>query len=147
MKVVLLQNVKKVGKKGEVKEVSEGYARNSLIPQGLAKAGTEQVIKQVAKLSQDQQKHKEALNQKIKKTFEDISKKTFIFKVNANETGSLFAKFDAKSLAEELHKEGFSKIEEKHILIPENNIKQTGDYTATLKEGSVTSSFNFSITK
>ena len=145
MKVVLLQNVKNVGKKGEVKEVSEGYARNSLIPQGLARAGTQDAIKQVQKLSQDKEKHKTAVENKLKKSFEEISGKKFIFKLNTNETGALFAKFDTKYLIQELHKQGFTNITEKHITMSENPIKQTGEYTAVLKQDSITSNFLFSI--
>lgn len=145
MKVVLLQNVKGVGQKGDVKEVAEGYARNNLIPRGLAKAGTEKNLNEVKKLSKDKVKHKEAVQKKTKQAFEKISTHKFVFKVNANDSGSLFAKFDVKNLLKEINKAGFTDILEKHITIPQGVIKEVGEYTAVLKDGNVTSTFSFTL--
>lgn len=140
MKVVLLQNVKNVGQKGEVKEVSEGFARNHLIPRGLAKIGTEQTLKEVQKLSHDKEKHEEALLHKIQEAFEALSGKTFTLDLKSNEGGALFAKFDEKNLLDFLHREGYKTIEKKHLTIVGGTIKHTGTYTILLKEKKLTSS-------
>jgi large subunit ribosomal protein L9 len=145
MKVILLQNVKNVGQKGEVKEVSEGFARNNLIPRGLAKAGTEKNLNQAKKLSGDKIKHNQVVKKKTQQVFEKISNQNFVFTVNANEVGSLFAKFDSEILLKELHAKGFKEIQSKHLTIPEGTIKEIGEYTAVLKDGNITSTFSFTI--
>ncbi len=134
MKVILLQNVKKVGQKGEVKEVSEGFAHNHLFPRKLAKPGTVQNLNEVAKLSQDKNKHKQNVLGKIQENFNAVHNQTFCFKLKSNEQGALFAKFEEKHLIEELHKKGFKNIESKHISIQGSPIKHTGEYSVTLKE-------------
>jgi large subunit ribosomal protein L9 len=147
MKIILLQNVKNVGQKGEVKEVSEGFARNHLFPRNLAKAGTEQTLREVKKLSQDKANHQALEVSKIKETFESLSNQIFVFNMKATEQGALFAKFEEKNLLEYLHKKEYKKIELKHITIVGSPIKHTGDYTVVLKEKNITSTFTISIQK
>lgn len=147
MKIILLQNVKNVGQKGEVKEVSEGFAQNHLFPRKLAKAGTEQTLREVQKLSQDKTKHETAQLLKIKENFDSLSNQIFVFNLKATEQGALFAKFEEKNLLEDLHKKGFKNIELKHLSIVGSPIKHTGDYTVVLKEKNITSTFTVSIQK
>lgn len=145
MKVVLLQNVKNVGQKGEVKEVSEGFARNHLFPRNLAKPGTEKILREVAKLSHDKEVHQSTVLSKLKEDFEKLSNQEIVFTLKSNEQGALFAKFEEKHLLEELHKKGFSRIEQKHLSIVGSPIKHTGEYTAVLKEKKITSTFKIII--
>lgn len=145
MKVVLLQNVKNVGQKGEVKEVSEGFARNHLIPQGLAKVGTEKTLREVEKLSHDKEKHSTVLLQKIKETFDALSGQSFTINLKGNEKGALFAKFDEKNLLDFLLGQGIKHLEEKHISLVGSPIKHTGTYTVVLKEKKLTSTFTITI--
>ena len=147
MKVVLLQNVKKVGQKGEVKEVAEGFARNHLIPQNLAKEATAQVLREVAKLSQDKVVHNASVVAKIAEEFKTISNQNFSFQLRANEKGALFAKFEEKNFIEYIHKQGYKHIELKHVHITESPIKHTGSYTVVFKEGKLTSSCTITISK
>ncbi len=146
MKVVLLQNVKNVGQKGEVKEVSEGFARNHLIPRNLAKPGTEQNLKEVQKLSKDKAVHESHLLQKTKEIFETLSNEVITLQQNANEQGALFAKFDEKNLLDILHKQGYKNLERKHISIVGSPIKHIGNHTVVLKEKNLTSTFTLQIT-
>lgn len=145
MKVILLQNVKGVGQKGQVKEVSEGYARNLLIPQGLAKTGTESNLKEVQKKAHDKEKQKTALEQKTKEAFASISGKHFEIIVSANKQGSLFAKFEEKHLVEEIEKQGYKHIHTQHITLPSSPLKHTGVYTTLLREGKMKSEFIFEL--
>ena len=105
MKVILLSDVPKVGKKGEIKEVADGYARNFLIARGLAvqesnasKKILEKQNEEAAKL--DEQKRKEA-----KALGEELSKKTLIFKVKAKD-GKVSGSISTKQIEEELKKQG-----------------------------------------
>jgi large subunit ribosomal protein L9 len=147
MKIILLQNVKNVGQKGEVKEVSEGFARNHLFPRNLAKAGTPQTLREVKKLSQDKAQHEASQLSKIKESFDALNNQTFIFNMKATEQGALFAKFEEKNFLEYLHKKGYKNIELKHLSIVGSPIKHTGEYTVVLKEKNITSTCTISIQK
>ena len=114
MKVILLQDVKKVGKKGEVKEVADGYARNFLILKGLAVAASEKsmsVLKEQKKQENQIDKENHDLAEKTK---EEIEKRDFIFKVNAKD-GKVFNSVSSKQIAELLNKEGFN-IDKRKII-------------------------------
>lgn len=141
MKVILLQNVKNVGQKGDVKEVSEGFAWNHLVPNGLAKPGTKEILREVEKLSKDKSHHQNVLLQKLKENFDSLSNQSFVYKVKANEQGALFAKFEEKKILDDLHKKGYKSIEKKHISIVGSPIKHLGTYTVVLKEKNITSTF------
>jgi len=145
MKVVLLQNVKGVGQKGQVKEVSEGHARNLLIPRGLAKAGTEQTLKEVHKISKDKEDRDTRVREKIEEAFFELSDQHFSFPVKINTNGALFAKFDEKNILQELHKKGFKIITLKQISLIGSPLKHKGDYLVVLKDGSVTSTFKITV--
>lgn len=141
MKVILLQNVKGVGQKGQIKEVSEGYARNMLIPQGLAKNATESTLKEVRNTALNKEKQKTAREQKIKIEFDKISGTHITVSVSSNEQGSLFAKFEEKNLVEVLNREGYTHIVVQHITLPQSPIKHTGTYNVQLRDGKMKSEF------
>ncbi|RKN85987.1 50S ribosomal protein L9 [Paenibacillus ginsengarvi] len=106
MKVIFLKDVKGQGKKGEVKEMAEGYVRNFLLPKGLAAIASDGNVKQLEhqKLSEDKRKEKEkadaqALAEKLKEMVVTIKSK-------AGEGGRLFGSITSKQIAEELEKKG-----------------------------------------
>ena len=115
MKVIMLADVKKVGKKGEIVEVADGYGRNFLIRGGYAvqaTAGSQKVL--------DQQKVQEALNEQEKKTkAEEVAKKlenmTLRFHVKSGKEGRVFGSVSTKQIAEELRKQGI-QIDKRKIL-------------------------------
>ena len=107
MKVILLSDVPKVGKKGEIKEVSDGYARNYLIARGLAvmeSAGSKKILakqnEEAARL--DEIRRNEALE--LKKQLEEM---TLVFKVKARE-GKVSGSVSGKQIEEELKKQGIT---------------------------------------
>lgn len=106
MKVIFLKDVKGQGKKGEIKELSEGYVRNFLLPKGLVAAASDGNVKQLEhqKLSESKRKEKEkadaqALAAKLGETVVTIRTK-------AGEGGKLFGSITSKQIAEELEKLG-----------------------------------------
>ena len=116
MKIILLEDVKNVGKKGEILEVADGYARNFLIRNRLAVEATEQ-----SKLILEQQKQ-----QKIDQEKEDIknaealklklSELTLVFPVKTGENGKVFGSVSSKQIAEELLKKHKITIDKRKIL-------------------------------
>lgn len=114
MKVILLSDVKKVGKKGEVKEVSDGYAQNFLIARGLAVAASDTSMKVLEKQNADKQKEDEANKQDALKLKEELAKKEFIFKVKSKD-GKVFNSVSSKQIAEELNKQNYN-IDKRKIL-------------------------------
>lgn len=127
MKVILLQNVPKVGRKYELKEVAPGYARNFLLPQGLAEAvnkGSEKRIKEMeerhgAELVKREEALVGALDE-LKDTVVTVKRKT-------NEHGHLFAGVSRDDLMHELKDQVNIDIDAKHILI-KKPVKELGEF-------------------
>lgn len=130
MKVILLQDVKKVGKKNEVIDVSDGYATNFLIPRKLAVAYTDKNISQLeankAKLKAEDARHKEEAIV-FKKALED-SKLKFILKIG--ESGKAFGTITAKNIEEEI-KAKLNIVVDRKKFINFSPLKELGP--ATLK--------------
>ncbi|OGZ42101.1 MAG: 50S ribosomal protein L9 [Candidatus Ryanbacteria bacterium RIFCSPHIGHO2_02_FULL_45_43] len=132
MKVILLQDVAKTGKRGEVKNVSSGFARNFLIPKKLAKPATPANIKALERMKKDL---KQRASKEQKATGEIVKKlEGYIveFSRKAAESGALYAAIDAAAVAEKLRAEGFLNVEEKLIFL-ESPIKKIGTFSAMAK--------------
>ena len=128
MKVLLLQNVRKVGHKGEIVEVKEGYGRNFLVQKGLAKEATPAIIKE-SKNKKEQSKKAEVNTQnKEEEILQTVNKKSFEMKVNASDKGHLFAGIHTKEISK------ITNIPEKNIVL-EKDIKEVGEYEIKLKFG------------
>jgi large subunit ribosomal protein L9 len=131
MKVVLLENVDKVGKKFEIKEVKDGFARNFLIPQGLAKIATEDVLKWAA--AQMEIKEKAAVED-LKKSQEVASQMDgleVMMSVKIGEKDQLFEKITAQKIAEKLAEMGFAVKKDQITL--ENPIELIGEHPVKVK--------------
>lgn len=114
MKVILLKDVKKQGKKDDVINVSDGYAQNFLIKNGLAikytDGSSERLKKEIdTRNKNEEEKIKEC--EEIKKKIESI---TFTFKVKTGKEGKMFGSISTKQIADELNKKGFN-IDKKKI--------------------------------
>lgn len=131
MKLVLLQDVKALGKKGQLVSASDGYARNFLIPKGLAKEANAQAMNE----------YKNAENSKKYKTEQEIAAansakatldgKTLEIKTKAGKSGKLFGAVTTKDVAANI-KQQFSLDIDKHK-ITMNDIKDLGTYSAKIK--------------
>ncbi|NLN27966.1 MAG: 50S ribosomal protein L9 [Firmicutes bacterium] len=131
MKVILTQDVKSLGKKGDVVEVKEGYGRNFLIPRGLAVAADEGNLRRL-KHEQAVQKSKEAREreeaEQVKAQLEQL---TVTLRVKTGEKGRLFGSITAGDVADELAKHGI-EIDRRKIELDEP-IKSLGAYTVTVR--------------
>lgn len=131
MKVVLLQDVKDIGKKDQVVTVSDGYARNFLFPRKLAKEATNAVMNDVKIKESAKAHHKQeeinAANQ-IKNTIND---QIITLKAKAGKEGKLFGAVTSKDVAEALNKQFNTKIDKKKLVM--DDIKLFGTYECTVK--------------
>lgn len=124
MKVVLLKDIKNIGKAGDIKEVSGGYARNFLLPQKLAAPATESAVKQALDAKSKQLEAEKAEQEKTKELAKIIAGKRIIIRAKEKK-GKLFGSITAKNIIQELKKEKI-EISEKSIVI-ENPIKEIGE--------------------
>lgn len=132
MEVILKTDVAKLGHKDDIITVKPGYARNYLIPNGIAAVATESARKVLAE-NLKQRAHKLA---KIKQDAEELAAKmeglTLTIGAKASSTGKIFGSVNTIQIAEALKAQGFD-IDRKIILIKDEAIKDLGQYTATIK--------------
>ena len=132
MKVVLKQDVKSIGKKDELHEVSDGYARNYLLPRGLAvEADAAAVIEVRTKAAAVEHRAAQELAaaQKLEKK---IDGRTVTLKAKAGQGGRLFGSVTAKDIAETLARETGEQIDKRKIVM-DGDIKNFGAYTIEVK--------------
>ena len=143
MKVILKQDVKSIGKKDEIHEVSDGYARNFLLPRGLAAAADANALNTARTKSEAKAHHEagaaaEALAAKIKD-------RTVTIKVKGGASGKLYGKVTAKEVAEALGQLTGAEIDKKKVELPAA-IKEFGACTAQVRlYAGVVASFQISV--
>lgn len=134
MKVILLQDIKNVGKKDEIISANDGYARNFLFPKKLAVEATkDNLLKLQAK--KDSQKNKKNLEiEEYKKQAEKIKDMVLEVKVKAGANGKIFGGVTSKEISEELKKQYKMEIDKKKIVLKET-IKNIGRFSVDIKFG------------
>jgi len=100
MKVLLLKDVYKLGRAGDVKRVADGYGRNYLLPQGLAVLATSGALKQAEQIRQSASTTRAVLNKELGGVAEILSKLTLTFPAKAGETGKLYGSITSQMIAE-----------------------------------------------
>ncbi len=141
MKVLLLQDVKGSGKKGDIIETSDGYAKNFLIKKNLAKPADKAVM--CEKASQDASAERNIMLQKqdAQNKANMLKGKTFAINAKVGENGKMFGAITAKEIADTL-REANIDIDKRQIVL-ESNIKATGSYKVEVKLFSgITAHFN-----
>lgn len=118
MKVIFLQDVKGQGKKGEIKNVSEGYAQNFLLPKGLVRPATEGNVKTLEQQTASELKRKEQEKEAAIALGKKLEEMTVQLKAKAGEGGRLFGAITSKQVAEALEKAGV-KIDKRKIELNE----------------------------
>jgi large subunit ribosomal protein L9 len=138
MKVILLKDVKGVGKRYEEKNVADGYALNLLIPKKLAVPATGAAAGQIKSLKENEAKHKEADNKKLESEVAKLSGFELRVSLKANEKGHLFAALTPEKISELLKGEGII-VGSGHIGI--DHIKETGTFEVPVRIGEKTTHF------
>ncbi|MGG6310452.1 50S ribosomal protein L9 [Paenibacillus macerans] len=114
MKVIFLKDVKGQGKKGEIKEVSEGYAQNFLMPRGLVRPATDGNVKTLEHQTAAEQKRKAQEKEEAVQLGKKLEEMTVQLKAKAGEGGRLFGAITSKQVADALERAGV-KIDKRKI--------------------------------
>jgi large subunit ribosomal protein L9 len=133
MKIILLQNVNKIGKRGDVKEVSTGYARNFLIPKRLAIPATERAIFDLEKEKTSAQEKDFKEQKKSRQTAKKLEGLEIIIKAKAGDGGKLYGSVSEEQILEKIKEKGFD-IERKSILI-DKPLKTIGNHEVLAQLG------------
>lgn len=141
MKVIFLQDVKGQGKKGEVKDLSEGYVRNFLLPRGLAKEATDSNVKTLDAQKKSEEKRKEQEKQEAQELGEKLSELTVKVKGKAGEGGRLFGAISSKQVAQALEEQFKVKVDKRKLEmdairalgVTQIKVKLHNEVTTTLK--------------
>ena len=131
MTVILLQDVKGQGKKGEVVDVNEGYARNFLVKKGLAEIATATKLNDLSQKKSSADFHKAEEVKATKILAEQIKGKTFTVKIKAGQNGKVFGSVTGGNISDALAEAGYA-IDKKKIILPQP-IKTLGTYDIDLK--------------
>ena len=132
MKVILLQDVRSLGKTGEIVKVSDGYARNMLFPKGLAKEATEGNIKALENKKAAEAERKAEQKAEAETIKAALEKETVTLKSKGGEGGRLFGAVTNVDVAAAIKEQKGFDIDKKKISIP-TPIKTVGDHTAEIK--------------
>ncbi len=140
MKVLLCEDIKRLGWLGDVVEVNEGYARNYLLPQGLAKVATEANIRGIAQEKAKRAEQRLRERQRTEKAAEAVDGAEAVLAARANEQGVLFGSVTEHMIAANLRAQGFEVADEivkmpehiKHVGTHDVPLRFTEDLTATV---------------
>ena len=130
MKVLLLKDVKGCGKKGEIKEVANGYGQNFLLKNGFARLADNSALSINNQRISAEQYHAEQALQAAKADKQKLDKLTLTFEIKCGENGKSFGSVTSKEISEKLAGLGF-QIDKKKIDCP--SIKEVGDYKIKIK--------------
>ena len=132
MKVILLQDIKGVGKKQEIVNVSDGYARNFLFPRKWAMEATENAVKVVERKREAERRKEAEARAAAEETAAKLKNKVVVLKVKCGEKGRLYGSVTAQEVADAV-KAGYEyEIDKRKVEIKEP-VRQLGDYEVTLR--------------
>ena len=134
MKVILLQDIKNVGKKDEVINANDGYARNFLFPKKLALEATKENLLKLQSKKNAQQHKKNLEIEEFKRKADKINNITLTIKAKAGANGKIFGGITSKEISEELDKQYKIQIDKKKIILKET-IKSLGRFAVDIKFG------------
>ncbi|WP_326906718.1 50S ribosomal protein L9 [Sedimentibacter sp. MB31-C6] len=147
MKVILLEDVKNVGKKGKIINAKDGYARNFLFPKNLAIEATQANLKNLENVKKKQEEKEREIYEEAKKLEESLMKVSMVIKSKVGENGKLFGSITTKEIAEQLEVENGITIDKRKFEL-EEPIKSVGNYSVKVKlHPQVTAKINVIVTE
>ncbi|MBI3888724.1 50S ribosomal protein L9 [Candidatus Nomurabacteria bacterium] len=146
MKVIFLQDMPRVGKKYDIKEVNDGYVMNFLIPRKLAEPATAQAVASLEKRKKNIEIEREVQDDLLMKNLEAIKGKVITIKGKGNVKGSLFKSIHKKEIVEEMKKQNNADINEEFIVL-EKPIKEIGEFDIPIAIKGKKSSFKLVVEK
>ena len=133
MKVLLCEDINRLGWLGDVVEVKTGYARNYLLPQGLAKIANEAGIRSIAEEKARRSEQRKLDGKRLEEAVKAIEGAEAVVAAKANEQGHLFGSVNERQIAANLREQGF-EVRDEIVQLPEH-IKDIGTHSVTLKFG------------
>lgn len=140
MRIIFLQDVPRVGKRHDVKDVNDGYALNFLLPKKLATPASPKALAELEARKQTIEIKKKVQEDLLKKNLEGIKDKIVHMKCKADEKGHLFQGIHAKEIVVAMHTEHLAEIAE-DVIVLEKPIKQIGEFEIPIKVKNQKSSF------
>ena len=131
MKVMLIKDVYKLGRAGDVKKVADGYGRNFLIPQGLAVLATPGALRQVERIRSQAEIRRTEQNEELKDLSGEIEGVVLTFAAKAGETGKLYGSITTQNVADALQEK--TRYEVKRHQIDMQPIRDLGEFTAHVR--------------
>jgi len=132
MKIILVKDVKNLGQAGEIKTVADGYARNFLIPKGLAVPATEAALKQLELRRKAQARREQRAAEEAHLLAETLSQLTLTFKAKAGEKGKLYGSITSADIAEALERQTGRAFDKRKVGL-EEPIRELGTYRVPIK--------------
>lgn len=132
MKIILKQDFEILGNAGEIKEVKDGYARNFLIPRGIALLATASNIKHFEDIRKQQTRKTQRETEKAKKTLDQLEKVKIEIKAKVGEEDKLFGSVTSQMIFDRLVELGFEGLDKKKIMLHEH-IKTVGEHPVEIK--------------
>lgn len=132
MKVVLLQDVKALGKKGELVTVSDGYARNFLFPKNIAKEANAQAMNELKNAEQSKKFKTDTMIANANQAKAKLEGATFVMSAKAGANGKLFGSITAKEISAEIKKQKGIEVDKRKITL-KSDIKTCGVYDVEVK--------------
>jgi large subunit ribosomal protein L9 len=131
MKVMLLKDVYKLGRAGDIKKVADGYGRNFLLPQKLAMLATPGALKQVEKIRSQAEVRRTELNSELKSLADQINGITVVFAAKAGETGKLYGSITTQDVAAAIQEK--VRFEVKKQQVDMQPIRNLGEFTVHVR--------------
>ena len=131
MKVLLLKDVFKLGRAGDVKRVADGYGRNYLLPQGLAVMATPGALKQVERIRAQATVQRNALNEELSEVAEQLSGTVLSFSARASETGKLYGSITTQMIADSISKKTGVEVNKRQVFT--QPVRTLGEHTVQIR--------------
>lgn len=144
MKVILLQDVKSLGRKGEVKEVNQGHANNFLIPKKLVRPATDNDAVAALNKIKEKEVHDEVRKELMNKAFMELKGKGVTIYEKANEKGHFFSQVHKSEVVKAIKDQLKIEVEEDWVILSEP-IKEVGERSVVIKNGNLKEEITLSV--